>query len=155
MDIMELGALGELVGGVAVIASLIYVGMQMRQSNRLAADAVVQSARRFTDELLRDLSNDAPLAEFYLAGLADPQPLSAAERIRFDMILMRVFRAMESLFLEHGEGLMSDDVWRSNERRFSQLLRQPGGIASWRRQRDLFIERFVTYVDERLAVAEA
>ena len=33
MDIMELGAIGELVGGVAVVASLIFVGVQVRQSN--------------------------------------------------------------------------------------------------------------------------
>ncbi len=32
MNIMELGAIGELVGGVAVIGSLIYVGLQVRQS---------------------------------------------------------------------------------------------------------------------------
>ena len=32
MDIMELGAIGEMVGGVAVIASLIYIGLQVRQS---------------------------------------------------------------------------------------------------------------------------
>ena len=32
MDIMELGAIGELVGGVAVIGSLIYVGLQVRHS---------------------------------------------------------------------------------------------------------------------------
>lgn len=30
MDIMELGAIGELAGGVAVIASLIYVGLRIR-----------------------------------------------------------------------------------------------------------------------------
>ena len=34
MNIMELGAIGELAGGVAVIASLIYVGLQGRQGNR-------------------------------------------------------------------------------------------------------------------------
>jgi hypothetical protein len=34
MDIMELGAIGELVGGVAVIGSPLYVGLQVRQSNR-------------------------------------------------------------------------------------------------------------------------
>ena len=34
MNIMELGAMGELVGGVAVIASLLYVGLQVRQSVR-------------------------------------------------------------------------------------------------------------------------
>lgn len=36
MDIMELGAIGELVGGVAVIGSLIYVGLQVRQNNEQA-----------------------------------------------------------------------------------------------------------------------
>ncbi len=34
MDIMELGAIGELVGGVAVIGSLIFVGLQVRQNTR-------------------------------------------------------------------------------------------------------------------------
>ena len=35
MNILELGAIGELVGGVAVIASLIYVGLQVRQNTRV------------------------------------------------------------------------------------------------------------------------
>ena len=35
MEIMELGAIGELVGGVAVIASLLYVGLQVRQNTVL------------------------------------------------------------------------------------------------------------------------
>ncbi len=37
MDIMELGAIGELVEGVAVIGSLVYLSLQVRQS------AMVQS----------------------------------------------------------------------------------------------------------------
>ncbi len=35
MDIMELGAIGELVGGVAVIGSLIYLALQVRQGNQI------------------------------------------------------------------------------------------------------------------------
>ena len=34
MDIMELGAIGELVGGVAVVATLVYLAVQIRQGNR-------------------------------------------------------------------------------------------------------------------------
>ena len=37
MDLMELGAIGELVGGVAVIATIAFLGVQVRQGNRLAA----------------------------------------------------------------------------------------------------------------------
>ena len=36
MDILELGAIGELVGGVAVLATLLYLALQVRHSNRLA-----------------------------------------------------------------------------------------------------------------------
>ena len=155
MDIMELGAIGELVGGIAVIGSLIFVGLQVRQNNRLVTDSVVQAARSITDEFLRDLSKDPLLSKFYLAGLADTDALPPEERIRFDMILLRVFRAMESLFLEHRDRLMSDEVWRSNERTFMRILRQPGGLASWQRQSPLFVERFVGYVDEVAAHAQA
>lgn len=34
MDIMELGAIGELVGGAAVLVTLIYLARQVRQGNK-------------------------------------------------------------------------------------------------------------------------
>ena len=40
MTLVELGALGELVGGVAIIVSLVYVGLQLKQSNTMARTAV-------------------------------------------------------------------------------------------------------------------
>ena len=42
MNIMELGAIGELVGGVAVIGSLIYVGLQVRQGNEVARSVSIR-----------------------------------------------------------------------------------------------------------------
>ena len=46
MDIMELGAIGELVGGVAVIASLVYVGLQVRQNTKAVLAATFQEVSR-------------------------------------------------------------------------------------------------------------
>ncbi len=43
MDILELGAIGELVGGLAVIGSLIFVGLQVRQNNRLTRAEAIRS----------------------------------------------------------------------------------------------------------------
>ena len=42
MTLLELGALGELIGGIAIIVSLIYVGRQLKQSNSMARSAVRQ-----------------------------------------------------------------------------------------------------------------
>ncbi len=47
MDILELGAIGELVGGVAVVGSLISVGLQVRPSNRLAQLEALQAYMHF------------------------------------------------------------------------------------------------------------
>ena len=38
MDIMELGAMGELVGGGAVLATLIYLALQVRNGNVVSQD---------------------------------------------------------------------------------------------------------------------
>ena len=53
MNILELGAIGELVGGVAVIASLIYVGLQVKQSNKFAAAETVRSFLHEYNEVMR------------------------------------------------------------------------------------------------------
>ena len=39
MNITELGAIGELAGGIAVIVSLVYVGLQVQQSNQISKSA--------------------------------------------------------------------------------------------------------------------
>ena len=43
MDIMELGAIGELVGGVAVIATLGYLAIQVPHGTRTARSAPYQA----------------------------------------------------------------------------------------------------------------
>ena len=53
MNIMELGAIGELVGGVAVIASLVFVGLQVRQGNALAQGAAELEVGRMNMDYLR------------------------------------------------------------------------------------------------------
>ena len=49
MSIMELGALGEFVAAFGVIASLIYVGFQVRQNTKATnGNAIAQVASRFS-----------------------------------------------------------------------------------------------------------
>ena len=58
MDIMELGAIGELVGGMAVVASLIFVGFQIR-ANAISVQTnstlgVIQSWYETNDKIGQD-----------------------------------------------------------------------------------------------------
>ncbi len=62
MDIMELGSIKELVGGAAVVASLIFLGLQVRQNTRS-----VQNAAH---------TNDAAIE--FLRVYKDPSPVSSS-----------------------------------------------------------------------------
>ncbi len=78
MDIMELGAIGELVGGVAVIGSLIYVGLQVRQGNRLARERAHEEIARLASDFLMQMDSDD--VELMVRGTAALDSLSDVGR---------------------------------------------------------------------------
>jgi hypothetical protein len=43
MSLQDWGAIGELIGGVAIIVSLIYVGLQIKHGNQEARAATLQA----------------------------------------------------------------------------------------------------------------
>ncbi len=51
MDLTQLANLGEFIGGVAVLVTLIYLAVQVRQGNRLARAQVHQETARMSSEL--------------------------------------------------------------------------------------------------------
>ncbi len=88
MDIMELGAIGELVGGVAVIASLIYVGLQVRQSNAInRAESVRSFVRDYNAYLYKILDNES----VFRGGTADFDALSSADQTKLHLLLLSQF----------------------------------------------------------------
>ena len=58
MDLTQLANLGEFLGGVAVLVTLVYLSAQIKQSNRLTRAQVLQESARTSTELLASLSPD-------------------------------------------------------------------------------------------------
>ena len=56
MNIMELGALGEFVGSVGVIATLVYLAVQIRQNSRQISENVKSLRRREMNETMQTYS---------------------------------------------------------------------------------------------------
>ena len=82
MDITELGAIGELVGGFAVIASLVYVGLQVRQSAIATRVGHQRSSSNAWTTVTAPLHSDAGLSSLFARALDDSESLSRDERIR-------------------------------------------------------------------------
>ena len=71
MNVMELGAMGELVGGVAVIASLIYVGIQLRHSTTATRAASYHAIKDSFNEGNLAIAKDPVLCTLWLKWLLE------------------------------------------------------------------------------------
>ena len=72
-----LGAIGELVGAVAVVATLAYLAVQIRQSNKLSRATAVQIVSQQNLEFLGMLATNPDLRELWTKGAEDYDKLDA------------------------------------------------------------------------------
>ena len=148
MDIMELGAIGELVGGVAVIASLIYVGLQVRQSNQINRADSVRSFVRDYNVLLYKL---AEYEDIMRRGSVDFDGMTKADQTKVHLLLLSQF------MLGLGDSIASPDradrLARFVDGAVASSLSTPGFKQWWGRFRGLPQVLAPEYVDhlERLA----
>jgi hypothetical protein len=151
------GAIGEIVSAVAVLITLVYLAIQIRQnSNQIAANTRVGrlAAREVTQQAFsrfRTLVASPDLAELYLKGCADYQALPLADRLRFSVVLQELFLAFDLLHQRYTEGLYEEDLWGRQMPVILNTLVQPGARQWWDRNNQILRSVFVAEVEHVLA----
>ena len=122
-------AIVEVVGLLAIVISLIYVAVQVRQNSQLL-ERTIQSVRTQTYQYLvedfnfyRQLLMDREVAELYIRGLADFKSLAPAERVQFNMVASTyVWTAWYFYEVNRNEGLVEN----LNSRLYVDMFKHPG-----------------------------
>ena len=130
MTIQDLGAIGELVGGAAVIATLIYLAIQVKQSNvSTHRNMYAQGATAISNYWLT-LAKDPELYRTFTSMLRNPESLSRQELDQGYLVMDSYLSLMESYYLhnaEYGEEI-SQQRWARILRRMLSLT---GGQKYW------------------------
>ena len=143
MTIAEVGAIGELVGGLGVLATLIYLAAQVNQSNRLASAQVHQETSRISSEFGMQMSRE----EIELAAKATSsfEEMSQLERQLLGVRLSAVVNYYETLFYAHERGDVEEDLWASRVARMRRTFTLFAPL--WPYYRPIFGGRFGAFVD--------
>ncbi len=106
MTIQDWGSIGELVGGVAVIVTLIYLALQVRQNTRqfsrsIEATQLAAFERSIeSGDHIRELFLLHPdLLALLMKGYESYKELDAAEKNRFGMMLRNIFSAGHAAYV--------------------------------------------------------
>ncbi len=130
MDLSQLANLGEFIGGIAVLVTLIYLAMQVRQSNRLAFLSATQSMLDSYNHVVDQWYGDLEKTRVSKLGLRYEPAMSEEERMRFSAQLFTFYGWIESIYYHHQSGQVEDAL----ANRAIALLKYYGrmtGVQEW------------------------
>jgi hypothetical protein len=78
MDLTQLANLGEFIGGIAVLATLVYLAARVKQGNRLVEIQVQQETAKMSSEIASQMNLED--VEIFLKGMKDWTQLSPVEQ---------------------------------------------------------------------------
>jgi hypothetical protein len=112
MDIQDLANIGEAVGGLGVVISLLYLAFQIRQNTRAVRSSSYHQAAEQTWNYCLAVAQDASLAGILAKRMAG-ESLSPAEEIRANTADQALIYGFENMLRLHEEGLVDPDVWQN------------------------------------------
>ncbi|MFZ1007039.1 MAG: hypothetical protein WAN65_09390 [Candidatus Sulfotelmatobacter sp.] len=147
MSLSDLASIGSLVSGVAVVGSLVFLAVQIRQSN-LNQRAIVHQTRvtRSADLVLRAI--EPSLLQAWMMGASGDPDIGAEQHWQYVHLMRTFLLGMEDTFFQHRLGLIEDSVFLGVSQLNYRHFAQPGMRAAWKQLRDVFDPAFAVYGDK-------
>lgn len=146
-----LGNLGEFIGAVGVVVSLVYLALQLRQNTSSVRAASFNSMVQNSISLLQNGFIDSEFAAFLARAENDPDALDDVDRLRWDAYMTAVFRHFGNLVYQERVGAIDRQMWESYRRDLKEHLRSPAWSAWFREHQVVFSESLTQEVAEVVA----
>ena len=154
MNLNDLANIGQVIGALAVVISLIYVAFQIRQNTNAVRTATAQAVHEHFAKWYQLVAADAELSKIVATGLRDYGSLSEQERVRFIATYMSFLSYSQNAFLKWREKLLAPPLWMGWELVIMNLVCAPGGKDFWKDRGYMFGEEFRRHVEDDLMKRE-
>ena len=159
MNLQDLGNLGEFVGAIAVLVTLVYLALNIRQNTAQLSQntrAVQLSALYANVELANRVREililNPELSDLYLKGLRGYSELELSDRLRFRMLLDNIVGSIQAAYVRNVVLDIDPDFLVGNTKLLLDSMLVHAGIREWwNRNRAEFRPDFRDLVEERLA----
>jgi hypothetical protein len=145
MSLTDLASLGSLLSSVAVLVSLLFLGVQIRQSNRNQRSLMQQGRSARNVDLLSRLT-DPKLSELLLRVLRG-ETVTDGEYLVLYAYIASVFWSYEDCFLQFRSGTLDTKSWASDVATLKRLLKNPAYRAVWRAAREAMATEYKSFLD--------
>jgi hypothetical protein len=145
MNWEALGAIGEIVGAVAVIATLGYLAVQIRQNTQTVRLAALDSQQQYGASLRGQVIGNADVARIWRLGLQDYNSLGEDDQVRFRFLMYNTFFSHEFRFDHRRHGLIEPEFRERDDELLRFYFAQPGVRQWWETGKARFTRSFVEH----------
>ncbi|MDA8965759.1 hypothetical protein N9145_01640 [bacterium] len=143
-----LGAISETIGAIGVIASLLYVALQVRANTRASAVEAKLASTRFYAEFLDKLIESPELNDLFSRGRSDFNALERDDQFRFTNLALRAFTIFSANWFQYRQGTLNEQDWFEQMAIVNFWLRGAGIQQWWNKTgRLMFGSDFVNFID--------
>src|SRR6476620_3505774 len=153
MSFEQISYLAQIIASVAVVASLIFVALQIKQNTRALQRNEHNSTMEQWTVIRQAIAQNRDIAELITAGLQGERAMDAADQLRLEQMLQEDAWAAFHIWDRTQRGIFPKGTFEATGGALlGTLLRTPGGESWWRKAKHGgFHPAFVLAVDAVLA----
>lgn len=151
MNLADLSILAQVVGAIAVVASLVFVGIEVHQNTKSNRATTLQMNADYWLSYMTALA-DPDLSAVYSKGASAREVLTPEEFGRFFLLCRATFMGCENQHYQYRTGLIDRSAHAGYEMTIrEQIAAFPGIRAMWSRVRHTYSAEFVAFMDDQIA----
>lgn len=142
--------IAEIIGAIAVVISLIYVGIQVNDGVGASRSAAVNDANVALQVWYHEMGSNEQASALFYRALMSPEALPADDEFQFLMMFHGVFLAFQNSYWLTEEGTLDPELLDSLTAAILGVKDTPGMQRYWRQRRSYLNASFAEYVDRLL-----
>lgn len=151
MSLEQLGLISQIVGAIAIVITLVYLAIQIKDSARSSRSAAVTDATTAMQSFYQELGSNPATSKLFLDGLTNPDALSQEDQFQYLMLMHSCYLGFQRSFFLAREGTLDVALRDSIGTALHAVNHMPGMHSYWRQRKAYFQPEFVEWVEGLLA----
>jgi hypothetical protein len=146
LTLSDLGNLGDFIGGIAVVATLVYLAVQIRQNTKEVRSASLDAVAASHMEFQRSIWGDPVLNKIWFGGMHGAA-LPEDEGRQFLFMVITCARHWERAYHRARGGGLESTSWSGIHEELAGVFSFPGTREYWTRVQYMFPSDFVEFAE--------
>lgn len=143
MNLEEYALIAEIISAIAIVASLVFVGISIQQTNKLMEAQDRFNLLEVVSESASMAATNSQLADLIAADSDSSRPLSPGELLQLNTYYFRILSGQEWSFQE-----LPEEDWEVNY--WKIMAQRPGWIRHFNQRKPDLSPEFISYIEKNI-----